>query len=132
MENLDKIVYQKIARKDLSFGCRIIPIEWEEEMKYCWQEHFFSGSKQMIVEHNGICKARRESVMVEIIWHPILLSDVLHFFYDKVTISMSFIDRSIVTENVYVTIELWNLACAHYEEQSEECKEFIRNFCKDT
>jgi len=24
MENLDKVVYEKIARKDLSFGCKVV------------------------------------------------------------------------------------------------------------
>lgn len=122
-KELDKVVYQKIARKDLTLGCKVIPMGESEAMNFCWWDE----NGNMIVTYDQELETH-SLFLKEIIGHPILLSDVLHFLYNEVTLSMSFLKRSFVTEKVNVTIDIWNLAYPHYEEQSEECKKHIRNF----
>ena len=113
MNPLDKKVYEAVSRKDLSFGCRIL-IDGYDEMRFCWGEEFSSERYAVVTEMDGECYWYEGYFEKEIIGHPILLSDVMNWGGDKTG-----------TFQYY-----WDLSLPTYDEQSEECKEFIRNLVK--
>ena len=128
MNPLDKNVYEAIARKDLSFGCIITSNEFhiskaeevEGKINVCM---YFSNQGNIRLQWFYVhCPLTEEQVYFDftdvlrytIKGHPILLSDVMNWGGDKTG-----------TFQYY-----WDLSLPTYDEQSEECKEFIRNLVK--
>ena len=130
MENLDKVVYEKIARKDLSFGCIIFKKPYGY-MKYCWGEGFSGGLDCIMTEWNWYCVWFEDSFTKEIIGHPILLSDVLSFINIWIRDSDDFDKAAELIKKYESLVWIWNPSKPYYEEQLEVCKDFIRNLCKD-
>lgn len=203
MENeLDKIVYKKIARKDLSFGCKFMVnrytgyfneatlallkakhwkcvLSWQiERNEEGDSERILVKKEDLIMKNNTnyiatVCNfpclwggfsplvSRKGlwtlhimekdvtihyldyrsntifedyfveySFIKEIIWHPILLSDVLSFINIWIRDSDDFDKASQLIKKYESLVWIWNPSKPHYEEQLEVCKEFIRNLCK--
>lgn len=123
----DTLVYEKIARKDLSFGCKFIRhwTERKEEYVFTWAyKEWYLGFNRYVCLVNYNIEDIPSDKNTEIIGHPILLSDILAYARSK---NLSVISWAELFE---WTMKLWNLQIPTYEKQSEETKEFIRNIIK--
>ena len=191
MNPLDKNVYEAIARKDLSFGCKVSAQHYvwrfsEKTLKELNEVHGKCVLQEEIEDHAKRIMVKKEDLVMqnitrypatilmeggamvsakghgdhrlwerdwiyhyfyylgwvkfedyvceyayieEIIGHPILLSDVLEFIYKKanpMAADFAFYPYHSDTE----VLKLWDFKIPTYEEQSEECKTFIRNLVK--
>jgi len=153
MNKRDKLVYQKIARKDLSFGCEITIIElwapilqeyWYDDGNF-WDEWYivwYSDDSLISMSWDWECidfdtdyikdiLSWKEELPdyikgISIIGHPILLSDVLNYTENLINEEWLVYDFRTITE----ILSEWNNKFPTYEEQSESCKELIYNLIK--
>ena len=120
-------IYEKIANKDLSFGCRIFhKFDWKRWFKariitdsikrddgtFYWVKLEFENSVTWLQEKE-----------MEIIGHPVMLSDALDWIYDN---EMTLFEDTWINHIIDTTIKLWiwNLR-KPLEEQSDKCIDFI-------
>lgn len=131
MNILDKEVYNKIARKDLTFWCRYIwadvyileekeYIFWNDYSKHeieYWEYMSIDAEYDIIYPIDTITEDWW-TFLYEIIGHKVLLSDVLDFLNEK--------RKSDQTKTMTV-LKKWNFSKPTYEEQSSDCKNYIRS-----
>lgn len=124
--NFDKIVYEKIARKDISFWL-ILDSEDTGELMITWsiegstpysREPVTAYCKPLYGKDTPDYKIYLKDV--NIVGHTILLSDVLHYIHTYV-----YKDR-IAEKCEHVLIE-WDYSKPDYEDQSDELKQYIFN-----
>lgn len=133
MNPLDKQVYENIARKDLSFWCIInhkvdddFDGDWHVATVYEIREgsiFFTPPTKCWFIDNSD------DITNYEIIGHPIILSDVLHYIHYK-RMNIDWMVDSILWGHNNMAVSSWDFRKPTYEEQSEECKYFIRNIVK--
>lgn len=130
MNTQDKIkaIYEKIADKTLSFGCNLkikYPLTNQE-----MTTKFIHKFKYIHNEEEEFCTHLREDNFEEnefldafdykIIWHPVMIWDVLDYYrWD-----------SWVNVGVICILDKWNYRRKPLEEQSEECINYIYNLIK--
>ena len=132
MELKEKIdaIYEKIANKDLNFGCRIFhKVEsWKRSFKariitdkiekdygtFYWVKLYSENSITWLQEKE-----------MEIIGNPVMLGDVLDWIYDN---EMTLFEDTWINHIIDTTIKLWiwNLR-KPLEDQSDDCIDFIYN-----
>jgi hypothetical protein len=106
------VIYEKIADKTLSFGCRVL-IGWiiDVDGNYSWDE------EDIIIENLSKVKTIYYSIfewdIISIIWHPVMIWDVLDF-YNKI---WKYTDA--VKDLIH--IDIWKKKRKPIEEQSNEC-----------
>jgi hypothetical protein len=128
-----------MARKDLSFGCKIQSKEfhiYEEEyvewtINLCRYFHNQENIQLMwfIVQspltEESVYFDFKDVLRFNTIGHPILLSDVLQWIdWNKFGIWNNTRSNVSYCETL---VRIWNLNFPNYEDQSKECKTFIRN-----
>ena len=131
MELKEKIdfIYEKIANKDLTFGCKIFhKVDWKRSFKariitdkiekdygtFYWVKLEFENSITWLQEKE-----------MEIIGNPVMLGDVLDWIYDN---EMTLFEDTWINHIIDTTIKLWILNLRKpLEEQSDKCIDFIYN-----
>lgn len=121
-EDKIKAIDEKVADKTLSFGCKI---NWRQIIHYVIKDKIFIIWHKKPIDIKDIFK---------IIWHPVMIWDVLDY-YDKnilnkfVSISKSSI-WIITTRICEQIIILWGYKRKPIEEQSDECINYIYDLIK--
>jgi len=114
-------IYEKIANKELSFGCRIMTkhnpsteIITEQDWKYYHTVEDF-----------------HEIEAFNIIWHPVMIWDALEYFDENYTFNNIWWcdDCEIIRPNIEVN-QLWKKKRLPIESQSRECVTYIYNLTK--
>ena len=109
-----KAIYEKIADKTLSFGCRM----YSEDYDY----YFYTDEYQ-----------REYSECDNIIWHPIMLWDVLEYMWDIAKIkAFKFPEEELIDikKLAFEIMLYWQFKRKPIEAQSDECIEFVYNIIK--
>lgn len=123
-------IYEKIADKTLSFGCKCWihePDAWCNTMINIWtikKETLFSKKYVEAFWHKADRKIIYENY--EIIWHPVKLGDVMDYF-EKLP-NEKIIKILQETEKIFL---LWQEKRKPIEEQSNECVEFVYNLISE-
>jgi len=123
----DTLVYQKIARKDKSFWLLFHPNSDDYKEIYM----FLETDKHLRVSDNSIIKISEADYEIhwwdiDAIGHKIILSDVLFYIRHLYDSSEEWYSNAIDYEETNIR-KYWELSKPTYEEQSEECKSYIRN-----
>ena len=143
-EMIDKI-YEVIADKTLSFGCKI-QINYNGEYIWEWWQECYSEKSEILYMWNNwetieddwnlcydIIKNTNQDwwnedaeIYINVIWHPVMIWDVLE-------------RRQLIQPIKYWREKDWQDICYHWwlkrepiQDQSEECITFIYNLVKDT
>ena len=119
-EMIDKI-YEVIADKTLSFGCRIMT-EWDIVK-------FLRVEEEMVLWPTVTCLRENEKIVgimwfnvKNIIWHPVMIWDVFDFLYwSDIEPPVDYTDQDVI-EEIFV---IWKEKRKPIEDQSIECIEFI-------
>lgn len=119
-------IYKEMANKDRTFWClyvvkdrewntyKVRETEWECVDLTYWSEYE--------VEYwNDMTETR---YLESIIWHPVMIGDVLNWVNDKMWISNQEYEESII-EEANMAILLWGEYLKPIEEQSDECVDYI-------
>lgn len=144
MNSLDKDVYARIARKDLSFGCLVKTYadgEDEWEYTYVWETSIlvqWDCSKMRTIDEWCGCCSEVEKYGDDnssIIGHPIVLSDVLLYCGNTwntsaYNIILNGFDYTFEGFTEYGDKICWDLNIPYYEHQREITKDFIRSLVK--
>lgn len=132
-------IYESMARKDLSFGCRLK--YGKENALYLHREsgnHYIKWEKELIVQKINIVKKIRwksledkdlkidkiYSISKYIIWHPVMIGDVMKWFIEKFWKYSDDYDMNI-SHNLIDLIHVWSVFDKPLEEQSDDCIRFI-------
>ena len=116
-EEMIKVIYEKVADKTLSFGCYVKNLTHHKYNKaiYCykwWQKEHFVYQR----DNWEIDKWWAWYFDFEIIWHPVMIWDILDYWLNKKTFSY----------NEYFAM-YWNNWRKPIEEQSDECIKYVYN-----
>ena len=98
-------IYEKITRKDLSFGCKI-------ETKY-WESIFLNTLPWSLynIYRGNYHSLDKEEKIAKIIGHPVMIGDIMEYFYGSVRFSE--------------WGKCWRKLTKPIEEQSDGCINFI-------
>lgn len=108
-----KAIYEKIADKTLSFGCWVMVDKFVSKRQICTivyrddkndMDYFYTKEKWNVY-------------IEDIIWHPVMIWDVLDYIEDKWEYNWEMWD----------ILALWILKRKPIEEQSEECIDYVFN-----
>lgn len=122
-------IYEKIANKELEFWC------WLDSGRNDW---YLLDTSRYLVEKSEWKYELYESYtnnkitdIVKIIWHPVMIGDVMDFLNEKIRpYWLSLGDGEFYYaewENTAWMIDLWENKRKPIEEQSDECVGFIYN-----
>lgn len=136
-------IYKEMANKERSIGCRI---NVKYRAYYHWEtggEVSYSKEDDLIVwvdwvARNGdieLSKADLSEVdpnwyiealetLVKIIWHPVMIGDVLNWIDNKMGVSNCEYEEFVV-EEANISVLLWREYLKPIEEQSEECINYV-------
>ena len=113
-------IYEKIADKTLSFGCKYIwkTSWWDTYTReyILWNEIIKWGNNYLYSYENN-----RVINIISTIWHPVMIWDYLDWQEDNYEI----IEK--LNESDLTIIWLWTWKRKPIEEQSEECIDYIYN-----
>ena len=124
-EEMIKVIYEKIADKTLSFGCKMV--EWWTTYIFLYKKSMDSSNKEYNIYLNPITKLEyQKSFIDKIIWHPIMIGDVLDYI-DKYYKTHLWWD---VNVNWEVITRNWNYLRKTIEEQSDDCITYVYNLIK--
>ena len=127
-----KAIYEKIADKTLSFGCKII--EWWSEYIFLYKKELDSSKNKYNIYLNPITNLEyNKSFIDKIIWHPVMIWDVLDYI-DSMEFKHSKDFMKWRKEQYPVIIDTFLIDWEHkrkpIEEQSSDCIEYIYNLIK--
>lgn len=118
-EEMISAIYEKIARKDLSFGCRIVvKTRYRDEDDFV-VEKVFGWVMSRYVGFNN------DRHIKKIIWHPVMIGDVMDYFDFKIYNHWSYWYE--MNRNLHDISWFWQEKRKPIEEQSEECIAFVYN-----
>lgn len=135
-------IYEKIADKTLSFWCKVKSHHNRKSKEWYTNDIFISNSLKNYYYHSCpidweyIWKPRYKSDSIEIIWHPVMIWDVLDWI-DKNIKHTEFDIASFIDIKWRISIYKVNLLRNRIdyrkpiEDQSEECIDFIYNLIQD-
>lgn len=128
MELKEKIdfIYEKIARKDLSFGCRF----QGEKSSYVIQDPHWCFVWWDWWIYNDRCDTELNTqIKVEkIIGHPVMIGDVIDYINEDIFLGAGYDEVFYHSwESVVDVISLWEEKRKPIEEQDDECVNFIFN-----
>jgi len=107
-------IYDKIANKELSFGCKILTDKWIRKV--------VSVNATNIINEKHY---RNNKQNILIIWHPVMIWDVLDYIWIwSKTISGSVIKN---TYDIEIMLNLWKYKRRPIEEQDNEVIDYIYN-----
>lgn len=135
-EEMISKIYEKVSDKTLSFGCKIKNLSFENK-KTIWIVREVVTLWNFIKKYVSVyaipeqCKNDWNeeyiySENIEIIWHPVMIWDVLDYI-DKYYKTYLWWD---VNVNWEVIIRNWNYLRKPLEMQSNDCIEYIYNLIK--
>jgi len=119
-EKIDAI-YEEIANKELSFGCKVI-ITWNIENVISltnWNTYTSYIDRHWMLNQRVIDIKDLD----EIIWHPVLPWDVFDYQYKNSP-------HSNITEERLVILWLWKEKRLPIESQNDKCIDHIHNLLK--
>lgn len=133
---LDRI-YEVIADKTLSFGCKLsspkwIFVEWMDSKKEIftyydvWLDNIWLGNNSRYRHRRSDTKLWKE---IRVIWHPVMIGDVLERIrWDKRDELCKMCDD---IYNLYIWVmKVWKDKRKSINEQSEDCIKLIYSFCQ--
>lgn len=110
-------IYEKIARKDLSFGCRVKWEEAEYRILKAIQPHRLEAIPTWYRWYGDYGTVVLTPISeYEIIGHPVMIGDVLDYFWNKKWVMT--LDR---------ILRFWGEKTKTIEEQSDKCVDYIYN-----
>ena len=113
-----KVIYEKIADKVLWFWCRLN--SWDIIISYCIE----STDKRDDGKYKTIYwsyKTKEEILSMWIVWCPVMIGDVLDWFYKNHWKKDNFLST---------VIYKWTKLRLSIDHQPIECIEYIYNLCK--
>ena len=118
-QKIDKI-YEVIADKTLSFGCRMQWLQYNYIMLLNRKSHYdvmsdIDNPKRNMIDPTDIYK---------IIWHPVMIWDVLQYFFNIIPQDV-WPDDFYNMQNKILDKRDWYELNKPIEDQSEECIDFI-------
>lgn len=131
-QKIDKI-YEVIANKKLTFGCKV---------KYKYEKTKENSCIITKVEYNPTFTSfyttnwyiQSEKVISEIIWHLVMIWDILHYnsimWGNLFEVIIKWNRDNYFYENDLFINKYWNKKNKPIEDQSDECIEFIFNLIK--
>lgn len=129
-----KAIYEKIADKTLSFGCKILNNIWNEKIiVWEWTQPKMNWYPFVLWDWKKRMEMRviLHTTFQKVIWHPVMIWDVIDFLDKEIInkfINISQKPISIVTDIRYEKISiLWRYKRKTIEEQSEECIDYVYN-----
>lgn len=145
-EMIDKI-YEKIADKTLSFGCKCKYDIWEKSViiwkpyniwkisiSYKWHDvseddDIYSFDNQKNMNNFSTLEVEKENLLI--IGHPVMIWDVFEYIWN-INLKNSIWKEDIVwIHNHKVMVDkLWKEKRKPIDEQSEECIEYVYNLIK--
>ena len=125
IEEKIEAIYNQIANKELSFGCKVKWFDWNlhkfielEEFNDTHRNYWYIDLNKDWMLLDELMSEDFFNETTEIIWHPVMIGDVLDYVKSNITISAKQ-DNSI--------IHLWKELRKPIEEQSEEAINYIYN-----
>lgn len=126
IEQMIEVIYEEIANKELSFSCNV-----KVETSSYWRTGKFiketndivkyidsNDWEEQIQDYNNIYNE------MEIIWHPVMIWDVLDWMEQRVT------DVVWMPLFMWIMQSTWKHKRKPIEDQSEECITYIYNLIK--
>ncbi len=115
-------IYKDMANKELTLGCKLTVVEsfWP-----CNWVVFYSdslGSKVLRDDWRRTTETKNNDF--SIIWHPVMIGDVLDWIERKMGISNHEYEESII-EEANMAVLLWGEYLKPIEEQSDECIDYV-------
>jgi hypothetical protein len=114
-------IYKEIANKELSFGCIWQMQDWRT-FKYCAFDNWLWLKEKMLKVSFGEDRSVVElfsDVKFTIIWHPLMIWDVLDWIDEKFDNPFKFAEYSVKL------IWIWKQTRLPVEEQSEELIDYL-------
>jgi hypothetical protein len=111
------IIYEEMADKTLDFGCLIQTQDWAYETI---NEVTIYTQWYYIEEYSLWDEQTRRLDIRSIIWHPVLIGNVLQFMKD--------LDWDCIPNRIYI---LWEKLTLPIDEQSDECIDFVYALTKE-
>lgn len=112
-------IYDEMANKELTFGCRCRRNDGEDVI-------FIRQNKTW--SYLSIRENEEFTVSLwytpEIIWHPVMIGDVLDWIDNKMGVSNHEYEEFVINE-VNMAILLWGEYPKPIEEQSDECIDYV-------
>lgn len=125
-EQMLTVIYQKIARKDLSFGCIVHKQDkkWQMDRNRVLTHKMYDWYIQTLIDESMFTKVIIDySKKYRIIGHPVMIGDVLDWVKEntpysalKFTASNIFMNRGTTRKPI--------------DDQEEYCIEYVYNLCK--
>lgn len=140
-EELVKAIYEKVANKELSFGCKceyqdfsncIIVWKafniWKIEIAYQWTNVFEKDKIYKWYNQNNFSnvEVREEELIIK--WHPVLIWTILAYARNKNNVEDEInIDyyNEVLADLLWWQNWIWNKINLPIEKQSEECIKYI-------
>lgn len=123
-EKMLEVIYEKIADKTLSFGCKV-EIEYDQD-HHCYSDYVnIDKNTYWKQDEYGSDIEKAEDYEIDkdrTIWHPVLIWDVLDY-KDYDIKSWNDDDWDLIKNIIY----FWKEKRKPIENQSEECIEYIYN-----
>ena len=112
-------IYKEMANKKLKLWCKCKSHNWENVIfirkNRGWEYLFLRKNKEFMIPLWYSPK---------IIWHPVMIEDVLDWIDKKMGISNCEYEEFVV-EEANISVLLWREYLKPIEEQSEECIDYI-------
>ena len=122
-------IYKEMANKELNLGCKVRFDKWIYtiiDRENVWFLDSYKGVDwnihNTIVVEDGV-NSRCYSIE-EIIWHPVMIGDVLDWIERKMGISNHEYEEFVINE-VNMAVLLWGEYPKPIEEQSDECIDYV-------
>ena len=115
---IEKIIYKKIANQRLDFWCKIDLETWCK---------WYVITDEKIIEGKWdylLCIDEYPIKITNIIWHPVMLSDVINFIYSKQT-WLDWKDKDDFRRELLFIVNEWIYKQDPIEKQMDECIEFV-------
>lgn len=127
-------IYAEMANKELTCGCKVKFSKWIYSIidrENVWFLDSYKGVDwnihNTIVVEDGV-NSRCYSIE-EIIWHPVMIGDVLNWIDNKMGVSNHEYEEFVINE-VNMAILLWLEYLKPIDEQSDDCVNFIYSLIK--
>lgn len=110
-------IYEAMADKTLSFGCQIKTKDWYYETI---NEVTIYTQWNYVEEYSLWDEQTRRLDIDTIIWHPVLIGNVLQFMKD--------LDWDCIPNRIYI---LWEKLTLPIDDQSDDCIDFVYSLTKE-
>jgi len=108
------VIYEKMANKELSFGCKIEDILWNS----LWRVVFSDSSLNTWNIETDIGMKIDYWYSINIIWHQVMIGDVLNYKQET---------ENWGSNHILDLLTDWTLKTLPIEDQNQECIDYVYN-----